>query len=561
MASPDDAPARNAARWREYPAHCSSAPCPSRSTRARDAYGIRTPSAPSAAAAPRRARLFGEQFGRLFAAGADATSIQPSPLAASHSAAPMLRSITVRAGRSRPASRAAGRPRRTSSTSASTRTSRQARAGKSASSSAAPSSAAARSGDRPPSKHTLMRSTARPGGTYLCASAASSMLSTPPENKTPMNARPSGGSEVPFPRGASATLSATRRSAAAASAATNPSTAASRAVFFSSFTSVSLSSVSPRADASSVDARSTAGRVAARARRNRRRRSASAPLFFFFFFASGTNAPFSFPAARARPRNTARARAPPIRLFRGLGFPARRTTGRVPSREARRRVARRRRGRARRRAGGAGCAGRRRRARTTGAWTPRASTPEPTGPAAGRRARMRRGLHRLEPAREDLVERREQRRGVVLGAGGGSGDAAEDLPENARTFPRTSTRGRRSGCCRGAGAGSRGCGSPSEALRPGAGARGGTPTRLCQAPTPSGPLLRMKSGTGGEAERVPSSHADRKTSIPHSVPVVRGRRGGAVERARRRRRSRDARGDRRARDECRGKRKRNGRDG
>ena len=84
---------------------------------------------------------------------------------------------------------------------------------------------------------------------------------------------------------------------------------------------------------------------------------------------------------------------------------------------------------------------------------------------------------------------------------------------------------------------------------------GGTPTRLCQAPTPSGPLLRMKSGTGGEAERVPSSHADRKTSIPHSVPVVRGRRGGAVERARRRRRSRDARGDRRARDECRGKRK------
>ena len=43
--------------------------------------------------------------------------------------------------------------------------------------------------------------------------------------------------------------------------------------------------------------------------------------------------------------------------------------------------------------------------------------------------------------REDLVERREQRRGVVLGAGGGSGDAAEDLPENARTFPRTSTRG------------------------------------------------------------------------------------------------------------------------
>jgi len=30
--------------------------------------------------------------------------------------------------------------------------------------------------------------------------------------------------------------------------------------------------------------------------------------------------------------------------------------------------------------------------------------------------------------REDLVERREQRRGVVLGAGGGSGDAAEDLP-------------------------------------------------------------------------------------------------------------------------------------
>ena len=71
-------------------------------------------------------------------------------------------------------------------------------------------------------------------------------------------------------------------STAAASAATNPSTAASRAVFFfSSFTSVSLSSVSPRADASSDDARSTAGRVAARARRNRRRRSASAPLFFF----------------------------------------------------------------------------------------------------------------------------------------------------------------------------------------------------------------------------------------------------------------------------------------
>ena len=169
MASPDDAPARNAARWREYPAHCSSAPCPSRSTRARDAHGIRTPSARRRRRRG-RAELFGEQPGGC--RRRRRRDIDPAFPLASHSAAPMLRSITVRAGAAgrEPAGKTPPNP----STSRG-RTSRQARVGRRAGGAVQRGGAVRRS---PPSKHTLMRSTAL-GGTYLCASAASSMLSTP----------------------------------------------------------------------------------------------------------------------------------------------------------------------------------------------------------------------------------------------------------------------------------------------------------------------------------------------------------------------------------------------
>ena len=145
-------------------------------------------------------------------------------------------------------------------------------------------------------------------------------------------------------------------------------------------------------------------------------------------------------------------------------------------------------------AGGAGCGGRRRLARTTGAGSVRASTPAPTGRAVRRRAPTRRGLRRLEPWRRPrrssrAARRRRSRR-----------PSRRRRPRRAP--PKTRGRslvcprgGRRSGWSRGAGAGSRGCGSPSEASRPRAGARGGGRRRVCA--TPLRHRVRAWRGWGG----------------------------------------------------------------
>ena len=473
MASPDDTPARNAARWREYPAHCSSAPCPSRSARARDA--LRDPDAVGGGGGARRAARAVRRTVWAAVRRRRRRDIDPAfPLAASHSASRCCGPSPCAPGATGPRAARRKTPPNLVDVRVDARSTARRAPGRGASSSAAPSSAAARSG-RPPSKHTLMSPRRAPRHVPVRQRREQHAVH-PPENKTPMNARPSGGSEVPFPRGASATLA--RRGARRRRRRRHEPIhrGVARGVRRSPPCRCPPSrrartrprSTRARPPGASRRARGGTGAGARRARR------------FFFFSRRGRTRRFLFPP-RARPRNTARARAPPIRLFRGLGFPARRTTGRVPSREARRRVARRRRGRARRRAGGAGCAGRRRRARTTGAWTPRASTQEPTG-LAGRRARMRRGLHRLEPARRPrrtprAAPRRRSRRRRRLRR-----RRRRSPPKTRGRFLGRPRGGRRSGCCRGAGAGSRGCGSPSEALRPGAGARGGGRRRVCAKP-------------------------------------------------------------------------------
>mmetsp|Transcript_43594 Transcript_43594/g.110358 ORF Transcript_43594/g.110358 Transcript_43594/m.110358 type:complete len:311 (+) Transcript_43594:279-1211(+) len=146
--------------WRPYPAHCSSAPWPS--SRIRAAH-LHTPASASCPQGP-------------------ASRSAPSPRAASHSAAPMLRSITVPAGCSRSSRRCLQVS--TSASVLSTRNSLHRRAGAMAESSSSASSAASRSGDWPSSKQMLMRSMGLSSGTDSCASAASSVESTPPLNRS-----------------------------------------------------------------------------------------------------------------------------------------------------------------------------------------------------------------------------------------------------------------------------------------------------------------------------------------------------------------------------------------
>mmetsp|Transcript_5174 Transcript_5174/g.19372 ORF Transcript_5174/g.19372 Transcript_5174/m.19372 type:complete len:400 (+) Transcript_5174:552-1751(+) len=194
-------------RCRRYPAHCSSAPCPSKSTFAFDLYNCFCFVDPSK------------------------VSIQPSPRAANQSAAPMFTSITVFDGSSVLRSRF-----RTSSTSAilwSIAMSLHLRVGKFSLSSQRLSSADSRSGDLPPLKHTVHKSITASGGTYRCASAARSALSTPPENKTPRKAV-SGSVPSPFvsSQPVMLMLKATLFSTAHASAAMNPSIAASCLVLY-----------------------------------------------------------------------------------------------------------------------------------------------------------------------------------------------------------------------------------------------------------------------------------------------------------------------------------------